>query len=1253
MAQSTAQLTGMGQGYAPLAEGIPHTDRTGFEGVPFLGQGQGASGALVQMAAMPVLSNAMGRAGMLPTGIGHDQNAYDTLKAMQFSQLQMQAMRTAAEADRANYLNLARGMAAATGTPFGADQHRAANAVINPLVQASPYLAQVAPQFLDQANGRRGSAVVMASALIDAGRYRVDPVTGRTGMSADTVGLAARSLYTDLYSDRNIGQMGGIRAGELGGMFAELQKRGMVRASEFSPQDQLRQAVEGMARTGDLGAVARRQGVNLQGGVAGLSGADLDKLGLDSAVSDKLRSLDVSKIKRTLQGYTGAIAAMKDIFGDAGHPNPTMQQLVQGLETLTAGSLGQIDSGRLGQMAKQTYNLAKQSGVPLDAALLMQQDAGQRARALGLEGIFATHATQGALGFGEAYRARGMAAHPAWGARNADQMTQLDSNLRLQASGSNAANRVGTAMRLRDSLGGFQKGSDAFLMTQAVAAGLDTFKDSTGSVRSVNLNEGDYIRMLTTAKGANGQDLNLGEGDIRDFLSQRSTNREFIEKHGVDAIIRRRQGEDEIKPFIGEQMRGTLRGGLRGAFGDDEAARRVSGAVAQRVTRRIFDSAEMSRGDFADRQTRNRKIAAILGEELKGTELGGRLAGMTAADRGAFLTKTAEQFYGRSERALAQSHMRGLGGMQDVFGITSQDTLDAADAAQNRAALTTRMQAAMAPLGRGSLLENMVDGIGDVDPDDPAALTKFVATALGGVATKDVAAGLVGPAQAVAQSQKRIAALQAKVSAEKDPVARANLQKQLAGAERELKGQASDLANFAKRAGLVRDGVSVSDIQGASKALGNVPPVHTAPPRKGGEAALAARRQAFWGSSDGARYRASIATAEQAVSEVAGGLIATPAAVRKLGTRALDLHEGLVIDQQRLRDLASQNAGGDVAKLMAGDLKPNVRDPQAIRDETRQIQLRQQAIVAELNDKEGRAGKQWRPDKEEALRLMGLRPGASLTAAQEKELAQVTRDVSLARRLSPAQEAVLAGRDAGKRAALAQSLGVAPSALGGAQRVLGRLAAMQDAALSRATEPGQDVAARLAKAFGVGHPDGQVSGPQRELAGLIESGGGRDLARRVLSSQSALQSVAAAGGGKGLAGIDAMVSEYDKALGGDPKSRQHMIAAFQTKYGMERGKDGKLTDNAARRWSDVQKAISFQKQTDFLRFGGEGRKLGTDEEMLNLFSSGLKGELAPREPSKPATTTAFNGRIDGTLRITGDRGDIVAAMGGSRGAVIG
>lgn len=822
MPQSNAVLTQMAGGYVPFAAGWQHQRRLPHEGIPGFNT---PLGMMAGMAAQPAAYRMFGEVGMMPMGVGHDQNVYDRMMNQRFSQMQLKSMQEAAQSDRDSYMKTFRGLAAITGTPFGAEQRRAAMSVSNLAVTASPLFAETMPEFLDQMGGMKGSATVMARRMIDAGRYRVDPVSGRMGMSAETVGAASNRLFGDLYSDENMPQMRGITAGKVGSMFNELQLRGMISTSaaegrQFGyrgddPRGSTMRAVDDMSRHSPnaLKKAADATGVDLSQGVGKLTAADLDKLTLDPGVADKLRSFDTSRIKKAIQGYTGVVTAMRDIFGDMGHANAPMQQLMAGVEAMTAGSMSQLDPGKLSGMVRQTYNLAKQSGVSLDNALILQQHAGAKAQSMGLESVFAVHATQGSLGFGGAYRGQGHAAHTAWGAMNSDQVQQLDANLRVQAAGSSMSNRMAVAMRLRDQGGGFEKGSDAERYTSAVNAGLNSWTDSSGNARSLMTSDKEFMQMMTGSKGRNGASTGVTEGDVRSLMGQKDTNREYVEKYRMSDIVRRAQGTDELHPFVGNRMQETLYSRLVGQGISAKEAREAASGVSSSVTKRMF---EMSTSEFADTTTRNKMIGGFIEEELNASGKGDMLKKMTPDQKEQFFQSTADQFYGSTNRSIGTSQYRAFGNLQNVHRLTNKTTLDEGDRQQMQARFKSEMQESLAPLGHGSILQRAVSALQDYRPGDPKGMTGFLAETLGGVKVDDINRSLVPHFEKIRDKQSAIEALQDKVRNEKDPNARNQLMEQLETARRELSSQASDLAKMGEQFGLFgTDALSHEDVSRA------------------------------------------------------------------------------------------------------------------------------------------------------------------------------------------------------------------------------------------------------------------------------------------------------------------------------------------------------------------------------------------------------------------------------------------------------
>jgi len=833
---SVAMLTQAGMGYQPVATGIQANRKVPTEGLPFM---QGHMGGLAAMAATPFMMRTMGMVGATPMGIGHDQNVYDRMMSQRFTMMQMQAMQSAAAADRDNYAKTFRGLAAMSGTPFGAEQRRAAQALANSATTLSPMLAEMMPEFLDQMGGTRGSSTVMARRFIDAGRYRLDPVSGRMGMSAESVGAISNRLYGDFYNGNNLQSMKGITAGQVGSLFQELQMRGMVGTAASSERslagirgDDSRadtfRALNDIRRTNpnDFTKAAKATGVDMTK-PEGLNAEDIDKLNLDPRVMDKIRSFDAGRIKRSIKGYVDVIAAMRDIFGDMGRTNAPMAELVAGVEALTMGGMSQINPGRMSAMVRQTYNLAKQTGVTMDNVLMIQQHAAQRSAAMGIEPAFAVQATQGGLAFGGAYRAQGHGAHTAWGAMNSDQVQQLDTNLRVQAASSNAANRMAVAARMAESVGGFAADSEAGRYVAAVRSGMNQYVAGDGSVRSLMMTDQGFTKLMAGATTRDGRSANFTQGDVQNMLGQHDTNREYVERYGMANTVRRMQGTDELHPFIGHRMHETLTARFRTnlerqGLSSSEAMRRateVSGRISQRVTRRMFD---MSTEEFSDTKQRNEGIADFLDEELEAEGMTDVLGGLDPKARREFLASTADQFHGAANRALKGSIYRSFGNVNNLHRLTNKATLDGADSQQMRARFTGEMQEALAPLGRGSLLQRAVDALHDARPDDPNGMLGIVAQTLGGVNIADINRTLMPHFQKLNEKRRNVIDLQEKIQKEQDPTQRADMMARLDVVRRELTAQASSLAKTGEQFGLfTADSLTHQDLVKAFNTTGS------------------------------------------------------------------------------------------------------------------------------------------------------------------------------------------------------------------------------------------------------------------------------------------------------------------------------------------------------------------------------------------------------------------------------------------------
>ena len=787
-------LQQMGAGYAPVASGRPPAFRTGFEGVPVVGDNP-----IAGMIGGTYLAGAMGGMGMAPMGLNHGQNTWDVIRARQYMQARQRAMTLAVEADRASALETFRGVAAMTGTRFGAEQRRAAGTIVDGIMPFAPMMAMFNPDLLDAMGGHRGSAVVMADRMMEAGRYRMDAATGRMGMSAESAGFAANRLFDQIYSqDRGAG-MRGLTAGQVGGLFQELQARGMV-GRDATPLADRQMATLARMPEADRQALMAGRGVAPAGGdFRRLSGDDLDKLSLDEGFANKLRAFDADKVRRSITAYSGAVAAMRDIFGDNGRPNAPMAELVRGLEAMTGGSMASMDPARAAAMVRQTYNLSKSTGVTLDTAMLMQGHFQARAQAAGLEGVFGVQATQSALAFGGAYKALGLGAPTAWGAAGADQIQQMAGNLTVGAAASNMANRLAAVARLGRTVGGFEAGSEAANLLDAVRGGQTTF-EGAGGRRSLAMNESEFYRILTSARGAGGRALGVTENDVRELLSQRDENREFAAENNIGNTVFRMQARDQVNPFVADRLRETLANRLGDAGADRGRAGELAKALSRRATDRVM---AIDLDDFSDDRRRDGRIAEILDEEIRAEGGGDLLDGMGEGERDAFLRVTAQRFYGRANQAIRNSGLRGLGNLQNVRRVYDPEAIAEAQRNQERQASEAGLQDAMAPLGRGGFGRRLMAAIQSARPD--TGIAELIGEAAGGVKAADVREAAVAPIQAVKDKVEAVRALMDQIARTPDGAAKDDLRKRLAEQQRGLAGAADDAAKVLRDQGLLAD----------------------------------------------------------------------------------------------------------------------------------------------------------------------------------------------------------------------------------------------------------------------------------------------------------------------------------------------------------------------------------------------------------------------------------------------------------------
>jgi hypothetical protein len=517
----------------------------------------GPIGALADAAISPSLTSMMVQSGVTPMG-----NAVSPMQAArerQYQEMQQTVAANVAGNDAGGIYRTLRGFAALTGQPFNQEQREAARNLSSTIASSGSLLNMFAPDLLDAMAGPRGSIQGMAGQLMRANRYTLDPVTGRMGASAETNTALTQELFDQMYSGDNYQRMNGIRAGEAGQMFSELQARGLMGLG--SVRDRQRAAILDVQGSGGLQEALSDAGISRQiNDASELTNQEINKLAQTDAVQSKMTSADASRIKDRLQGYSASLAAMREVFGENGDPNAPIPKLIGALEGLTQGNIQKFDSNNLNTMVRDLQSMSQMSGLSVDQLALRQQGGVTALDAVMGAGngvYFSPTSTNLAVSQGMGYGQ--LPGQQGFGALNREATEQSIQRQFARGMGSEANNTY-AALSVIERTSGFDQNTEAgrrlAAINQAAKSGQSTY-EFDGQTYKLPTRSRD-IRGLIREGGARDMDA----GDFNLLLSDRVTlEREMAENPELQTIalnnqyneILDRQKNQVANRFIGSE----------------------------------------------------------------------------------------------------------------------------------------------------------------------------------------------------------------------------------------------------------------------------------------------------------------------------------------------------------------------------------------------------------------------------------------------------------------------------------------------------------------------------------------------------------------------------------------------------------------------------------------------------------------------------------------------------------------------------
>lgn len=674
--------------------------QSAFGNLPFM---QGPQGGLVQMALEGVLGQVLGP-GFVPGQFAPQMNAYDFARRRSQTAGMQAAMAAAQGADRQGYIQFLRGLTATAGLDWNETRAKAAGRMADDMGRFAPMLAPLLGDTFDALHGQQGSAMFLAQNLFQGGRYALDPVTGRTGLSGESAGQMARQIHEHLYgpgSDQ--GTMQGLGASRAGQLYDELQRRGLGTA--FLPPEQRRTFLARQeARAGRAAspedALAR-----------------MDALGDGPQLDTRLRQLEAGRVGDRLKSMAGAVAAMKDIFGDMGNPNAPMAQLVEGLQVLTQGGMQHFDPARVERIARDVSNIARRTGVGVDSMTQMMAQGGQQAQMLGVDRAFVPGASMGAAAFGQAFGLRA-GGTPAWGRASKDELMMMDQQLSLNASKSVVANQLAATLRLTDEMeGAGQMGNPDGVELRLLRAALKNHQSVyriDGQDKTV-FQQPDQLEKI----------VQRGGGDVvklRALLRQHGENARTVYEYDLGETARDLQGRLDMAP--------VLRNGFVSAFRQSPWAGQAR-EMAQKVSEalRTMDPAQV--------------------QDASAVAAAASIAFKSPQERAAFQAAFASG-RGEVQRLIEITpQIAGIGTFDNLVQLNNARNLKERRLQREEATSDSKLQTAMSSLGRAGPLARLVDTIRDTTPLD--SFQEVLGKVLGYQPAGKVGEALEGPALELAE----------------------------------------------------------------------------------------------------------------------------------------------------------------------------------------------------------------------------------------------------------------------------------------------------------------------------------------------------------------------------------------------------------------------------------------------------------------------------------------------------------------------
>jgi len=397
-------------------------------------------------------------------------------------------------------------------------------------------------------------------------------------------------------------------------------------------------------------------------------------------------NVDASRTSSKIKGYTDALAAVRNIFGDNGNPNAPMPALMAALDQLTQGGMGQMNPAAAASTLRQMRTLARETGTGMQQLAQMSAVAGNLGQQLGLAPSITMQNVAATMGMTKAAMDSGAFSGNTFGTMSKEQFQNQTMQMLQEGDASGNAKSMAALARVYAMDPDKFKGTE---MEAAMAAYNDPNSDGTYTYNGEKKN---LYEMIGEGRQFAAQDLLISSGGTEaDFhASLHDPLTQQFARAGAGYMTQKHERIQNLSAFATEGAVRHMMEGTDTIKGMDD--REIMGA-SEVITGMMLDSADMGPEAQMDYMKNNMKdkllahfkaqgkddsTAQKMAEEMSQKMTGDRLAlNRMVANTGT----VAFDLYGQNLAAMSQQY----GHNRDVYGMLETGNAAARAEAEKRA----------------------------------------------------------------------------------------------------------------------------------------------------------------------------------------------------------------------------------------------------------------------------------------------------------------------------------------------------------------------------------------------------------------------------------------------------------------------------------------------------------------------------------------------------------------------------------------